>query len=138
MSCSEIINAMISAVSIGIVLCYKWLLVCYKWLLEHSDIIGLTIDVVSLIVSVILTIAIYRLERRHEKEHEEAEEKANKLAVSESAKVFLIDNDEEVEYLHLSEIAAKVKIKRKHCRNITTRFCAVLKLCRMKFFAKLI
>lgn len=122
MSCSEIINAMISAVSIGIVLCYKWLLVCYKWLLEHSDIIGLTIDVVSLIVSVILTIAIYRLERRHEKEHEEAEEKANKLAVSESAKVFLIDNDEEVEYLHLSEIAAKVKIKRKHCRNITTRF----------------
>ena len=37
MSCSEIINTMISAVSIGIVL-------CYKWLLEHSDIIGLTID----------------------------------------------------------------------------------------------
>ena len=34
----------------------------------------------------------------------------------------MIDNDEEVEYLHLSEIAAKVKIKRKHCRNITTRF----------------
>ena len=70
----------------------------YDWILEHSDSIGLSIDFISLIVSIFLTVIIYRLERRHEKEHELAEEKAQKLAVFEVAKVFLIDNDDEVDY----------------------------------------
>ena len=94
----------------------------YDWILEHSDSIGLSIDFISLIVSIFLTVIIYRLERRHEKEHELAEEKAQKLAVFEVAKVFLIDNDDEVEYLPLAEIAAKLNLKRKHYRSITTRF----------------
>lgn len=91
----------------------------YSWILEHSDIIGLIIDFIALVVSVILTVVIYKLERRHEKEHEAAEEKAQKAALAETARVFLIDNDDEVDYLPL---AAKLKLKRKHCRNITTRF----------------
>lgn len=91
----------------------------YSWILEHSDIIGLIIDFIALVVSVILTVVIYKLERRHEKEHEAAEEKAQKAALAEAARVFLIDNDDEVDYLPL---AAKLKLKRKHCRNITTRF----------------
>lgn len=94
----------------------------YRWILEHSDIIGLLIDFIALIVSIVLTVIIYRLERRHEKEHEAAEEKAQKIAMAEAAKVFLIDNDDEVEYLPLAEIAAKLNLKRKHCRLITTRF----------------
>lgn len=94
----------------------------YSWILEHSDIIGLIIDFIALVVSVILTVVIYKLERRHEKEHEAAEEKAQKAALAEAARVFLIDNDDEVDYLPLAAIAAKLKLKRKHCRNITTRF----------------
>ena len=94
----------------------------YEWILEHSDSIGLSIDFISLIVSIFLTVIIYSLERRHETEHELAEEKAQKLAVFESAKVFLIDNDDEVEYLPLAGIAAKLNLKRKYCRSITTRF----------------
>ena len=94
----------------------------YNWILEHCDIIGLVIDFIALVVSVILTVVIYKLERRHEKEHEAAEEKAQKAALAEAAKVFLVDNDDEVEYLPLAAIAAKLKLKRKHCRNITTRF----------------
>lgn len=97
-------------------------MVIYRWILEHSDIIGLLIDFIALIVSIVLTVIIYRLERRHEKEHEAAEEKAQKMAMAEAAKVFLIDNDDEVEYLPLAEIAAKLNLKRKHCRSITTRF----------------
>ena len=97
-------------------------MVIYRWILEHSDVIGLLIDFIALIVSIVLTIIIYRLERRHEKEHEAAEEKAQKMAMAEAAKVFLIDNDDEVEYLPLAEIAAKLNLKRKHCRSITTRF----------------
>lgn len=94
----------------------------YEWILEHSDSIGLSIDFISLILSIFLTVIIYRLERCHEKEHELAEEKAQKLAVFEVAKVFLIDNDDEVEYLPLAEIAVKLNLKRKHYRSITTRF----------------
>lgn len=94
----------------------------YKWIIENSNIISLSIDFIALFVSIVLTITIYRLERRHEKEHEAAEEKAQKAALSEVAKVFLIDNDDEVEYLPLAEIAAKLNLKRKHCRLITTRF----------------
>ena len=94
----------------------------YSWILEHSDIIGLIIDFIALVVSVILTVVIYKLERRHEKEHEAAEEKAQKAALAETARVFLIDNDDEVDYLPLAALAAKLKLKRKHCRNITTRF----------------
>lgn len=94
----------------------------YKWIIENSNIISLSIDFIALVVSIVLTIIIYRLERRHEKEHEAAEEKAQKAALSEVAKVFLIDNDDEVEYLPLAEIAAKLNLKRKHCRLITTRF----------------
>ena len=86
----------------------------YSWILEHSDIIGLIIDFIALVVSVILTVVIYKLERRHEKEHEAAEEKAQKAALAEAARVFLIDNDDEVDYLPLAALAAKLKLKRKH------------------------
>ena len=96
--------------------------IIFRCVLEHSDIIGLLIDLIALIVSTVLTFIIYKLERRHEEEHEAAEEKAQKMAMAEAAKVFLLDNDDEVEYLPLAEIAAKLNLKRKHCRSITTRF----------------
>ena len=94
----------------------------YRWLIDHADILGLSIDFIALIVTIFLTVGIYKLERRHEKEREKAEEKAQESAIIESAKVFLIDNDEEVEYLPLAEIASKLKLKRKHCRNLITRY----------------
>lgn len=94
----------------------------YRWIIGHDEIIGLCIDFIALVVSVILTVVIYRLERGHEKESEEAAEKAQMIARIEAAKVFLIDNDDEVEYLPLAEIAAELNIKRKHYRSITTRF----------------
>lgn len=94
----------------------------YRWIVERSDILGLIIDFLAFVATILLTIAIYLLERHHEKEREKSEERAKKLAIVETAKVFLIDNDEEVEYLPLSEIAAKLKLKRKHCRQLTTRY----------------
>lgn len=94
----------------------------YRWLVGHVDILGLTIDFLSLAVSIVLTIVIYKLERRHERDREKAEERAQELAISESAKIFIIDNEDEVEYLPLAEVAAKLNLKRKHYRNIITRY----------------
>ena len=79
-------------------------------------------DVTSLVVTTVLTIKIYRLERSHEKEHEQMEVEAQKKAVAEAARVFLIDNEDEIEYLPLSAIAKSLNLKRKHHRAITTKF----------------
>lgn len=80
------------------------------------------VDVSSLIVTTVLTIKIYRLERSHEKEREQMEVEARKKAVVETARVFLIDNEDEIEYLPLSVIAKSLNPKRKHHRAITTKF----------------
>ncbi|RJV98697.1 hypothetical protein [Faecalibacterium sp. AM43-5AT] len=80
------------------------------------------VDVSSLIVTTVLTIKIYRLERSHEKEREQMEVEARKKAVVEAARVFLIDNEDEIEYLPLSVIAKSLNLKRKHHRAITTKF----------------
>lgn len=79
-------------------------------------------DVLSLIATVVLTVAIYWLQRSHEKEREQMEVEAQKKAVAEAARVFLIDNEDEIEYLPLSAIAKTLKLKRKHHRAITTKF----------------
>ena len=50
------------------------------------------------------------------------EVEAQKKAVAEAARVFLIDNEDEIEYLPLSAIAKTLKLKRKHHRAITTKF----------------
>ena len=105
----------------------------YSWILEHSDIIGLIIDFIALVVSVILTVVIYKLERRHEKEHEAAEEKAQKAALAETARVFLIDNDDEVDYLPLAALAAKLKLKENIAAILLLDLCAALKNSRGRF-----
>ena len=79
-------------------------------------------DVTSLVVTTVLTIKIYRLERSHEKEREQMEVEAQKKAVTEAARGFLIDNEDEMEYLPLSAIARSLNLKRKHHRAITTKF----------------
>ena len=79
-------------------------------------------DVLSLIATVVLTVAIYWLQRSHEKEREQMEVEAQKKAVAEAARVFLIDNEDEIEYLPLSVIAKSLNLKRKHHRAITTKF----------------
>ena len=79
-------------------------------------------DVLSLIATVVLTVAIYWLQRSHEKEREQMEVEAQKKAVAEAARVFLIDNEDEIEYLPLSAVAKSLNLKRKHHRAITTKF----------------
>lgn len=86
------------------------------------EIWSFVVDVLSLIATVVLTVAIYWLQRSHEKEREQMEVKAQKKAVAEAARVFLIDNEDEIEYLPLSAIAKSLNLKRKHHRAITTKF----------------
>ena len=86
------------------------------------EIWSFVVDVLSLIATVVLTVAIYWLQRSHEKEREQMEVEAQKKAVAEAARVFLIDNEDEIECLPLSAIAKSLNLKRKHHRAITTKF----------------
>ncbi len=86
------------------------------------EIWSFVVDVLSQIATVVLTVAIYWLQRSHEKEREQMEVEAQKKAVAEAARVFLIDNEDEIEYLPLSAIAKSLNLKRKHHRVITTKF----------------
>lgn len=86
------------------------------------EIWSFVVDVLSLIATVVLTVAIYWLQCSHEKEREQMEVEAQKKAVAEAARVFLIDNEDEIEYLPLSAIAKSLNLKRKHHRAITTKF----------------
>lgn len=79
-------------------------------------------DLMNFLATSALTIAIYGLQRSHEKEREQMKVEAQKKAVAEAARVFLIDNEDEIEYLPLSAIAKSLNLKRKHHRAITTKF----------------
>ena len=79
-------------------------------------------ELMNFLATSTLTIAIYGLQRSHEKEREQMEVEAQKKAVAEAARVFLIDNEDEIEYLPLSAIAKSLNLKRKHHRAITTKF----------------
>ena len=80
------------------------------------------VDLLSLFSIIALTITIYWLESKHTIEREQLEDDAKQRAIAEAAKVFLIDNEGELDYLPLSSIAQNLKLKRKHVRTITSRF----------------
>lgn len=79
-------------------------------------------ELMNFLATSALTIAIYWLQRSHEKEREQMEAESQKRAIAEAARVFLIDNEDEIEYLPLSAIAKSLNLKRKHHRAITTKF----------------
>ena len=55
-------------------------------------------DLMNFLATSALTIAIYGLQRSHEKEREQMDVEAQKKAVAEAARVFLIDNEDEIEW----------------------------------------
>ena len=94
----------------------------YQWILEHETIIGIAIDLLSLIVSVFLAVIIYRLERNHETEREEMEKKIKKNELINNAKLFLLDNEDEKDYLFIAMVASKLNPDKKNNRKIINNF----------------
>lgn len=66
--------------------------------------------------------AIFWLQRRHEKELEKTNEQRRKENIQECAKVFIIDNQDEIGLLPLCIIAANANKYKNHHRQIYTRF----------------
>lgn len=87
-----------------------------------ADFIPIIIGGLSLIATIFVSLLIYWMQRHHEKEREQFEKKAYEKSLQESAKMFIIDNEEDLVFLSLCQISSMLYPNHKHLRNIYTRF----------------
>lgn len=89
---------------------------------NNSSIIQIALSFFTLIVTFALSVVIYRLQRAHEKQTANENERRRRDTLSENAKIFLIDNQNETDYLPLCIMAANVNKYSKNIRKIYTHF----------------
>ena len=93
-----------------------------NFLNENSNIIQIVLAFLSLIASIVVAFLIYWLQTKHENEIKEFEERRRKDGIKTEAKRFLIDYDDERDYLPLCIIANNVSLHKQHHREIYTSF----------------
>ncbi len=88
-----------------------------------SDIIQIIIGILSLVATIAVSFAIYWLQLRHEKEMQNIAKLQEHKELEEKAKLFLINNEAERNYLPWCVIAANIHRLDKHTRAIYNSFC---------------
>ena len=91
--------------------------------MEVADIVQIIIGALSLVATVAVSFFIYWLQSRHEKEMAKIEEKQRQENLAEEANNFLIDHEDERDYLPWCTIAANLHRHERHNRKIYTDFC---------------
>ena len=91
--------------------------------MELSDIIQIIIGILSLNATIAVSFVIYWLQLRHEKEQRRLEEKQKKNVLEEKAKSFLMDHEEERDYLPWCVMAANLHRLERHTHKIYTEYC---------------
>ena len=87
------------------------------------DIIQIIIGILSLVATIAVSFAIYWLQLHHEKEMQKITKQQEHKELEEKAKLFLIDNYTELNYLPWCVIAANNQRLDKHTREIYNSFC---------------
>lgn len=98
-----------------------------------ADIIQIIIGVLSLVATIAVSFLIYWLQSRHEKEIQKLQCEKERIALQEKARLFLIDNQEERDYLPWCIIAANLYPLEKHTRKIIRNTAGVLKNYKMRY-----
>lgn len=88
-----------------------------------AEITQIVLSALSLIATVGVSVAIYWLQSRHEKEMERIAKENAEKQLKEEADRFLIDNEEERDYLPLCVFASNLHRHERHTRKIYTNFC---------------
>ncbi len=86
------------------------------------EVINLIINILSLLATISVSVAIFWLQRRHENEVEKQEDLRRKEAIIEAAKIFIIDNQEDIHLLPLCVMAASVNPHKNHIRPLYIHF----------------
>lgn len=87
------------------------------------DIIQIIIGIMTLVATIAVSFSIYWLQLRHEKEMQKIVKLREHEELEEKAKLFLIDNEAERNYLPWCVIAASIYRLDKHTREIYNSFC---------------
>jgi len=87
------------------------------------DIIQIIIGIMTLVATIAVSFSIYWLQLRHEKEMQKIAKSQAHKELEEKAKLFLIDNEVERDYLPWCVIAANIHRLDKHTRAIYNSFC---------------
>ncbi len=85
----------------------------------HQVLIGFA----SFLATIIISIIIYKMQRKHEKEIDDLRKLQIKKDIEDKANSFLIDNEDERDYLPWCVIASAIHRHKKHTRRIYTEFC---------------
>ena len=91
--------------------------------MSAAEIVQIVIGALSLIATVAVSFFIYWLQSRHEKEMAKIEEKHRQEKLTEEANNFLIDHEDERDYLPWCTIATNQHQHERHNRKIYTDFC---------------
>ena len=97
-----------------------------EWINTYNNLIQIAISTLSLFATIVVSFLIYWLQKRHEREVEKIKENIRKKELKEQAHKFLIDNEEERDYLPWCVFAANLYRHEKHTRKIYTNFCRCL------------
>ena len=87
--------------------------------------IGLTLSFLSLVATVLVSFMIYWLQRHHEKEMESLQERQRLKELESQANAFLVDHEDERDYLPWCVFASQLHRHEKHTRKIYTDFCRI-------------
>lgn len=88
-----------------------------------ADIIQIITGIMTLVATIAVSFTIYWLQLRHEKEMQKIAKLQEHKELEEKAKLFLIDNEAERNYLPWCVIAANINRLDKHTRKIYNSFC---------------
>ena len=88
-----------------------------------AEIIQIVIGILSLVATIAVSFLIYWLQTRHEKEIQKLQEEKEQKELETKARLFLIDNEPERDYLPWCIIAANLYPLEKHTRKIYSEYC---------------
>ena len=88
-----------------------------------AEIIQIVIGILSLVATIAVSFLIYWLQTRHEKEIQKLQDEKEQKELETKARLFLIDNEPERDYLPWCVVAANVHPLERHSRKIYTEYC---------------
>lgn len=91
--------------------------------MTKAEIAQIIIGIISIVATVSVSFTIYWLQKRHEKDVLRIEEQIKRRELEEKAHEFLIENENERDYLPWCIIAVNLHRHERHTRNIYTNFC---------------
>lgn len=91
--------------------------------MTKAEIAQIIIGIISIVATVSVSFTIYWLQTKHEKDILRIEKQIKKKELEEKAHEFLIENDDERDYLPWCIIAVNLHRHERHTRHIYTNFC---------------